>query len=313
VLLLPMLLVIVVLLHLALVVRQGIAPRTAVLEDDAPPRTTDPAYAAYYRSRYATSKRAGVPFWPNILYKDVVIGVGVVAILVVLALITGAGLEPPADPSDTLYVPRPEWYFLPLFQLLKIVPGSWESVVAVGLPSAIVLVLLMLPFFDRKSIRSLSHRPVAIASMSVMLAGSGLLIGSAVREEPATTVVPESSRPLSSIERSGRVLFQQQQCSSCHLIAGQKPVAKKDDTPDAPELTEVGLKHSPAWMHSYIEDPLRFHSDSKMPAFGPPTLTHQEIEEITRYLTTLRGAGGATRKPEFRDTFPEPVKPREKP
>jgi ubiquinol-cytochrome c reductase cytochrome b subunit len=313
VLLLPMLLVIVVLLHLALVVRQGIAPRTAVLEHDAPPRTTDPAYGAYYRSRYATSKRAGVPFWPNIFYKDVVIGVGVVAILVVLALVTGAGLEPPADPSDTLYVPRPEWYFLPLFQLLKIVPGSWESVVAVGLPSAIVLVLLMLPFFDRKSIRSLSHRPVAIASMSVMLAGSGLLIGSAVREEPATTVVPESSRPLSSIERSGRVLFQQQQCSSCHLIAGQKPVAKKDDTPDAPELTEVGLKHSPAWMHSYIEDPLRFHSDSKMPAFGPPTLTHQEIEEITRYLTTLRGAGGATRKPEFRDTFPEPVKPREKP
>jgi mono/diheme cytochrome c family protein len=63
-------------------------------------------------------------------------------------------------------------------------------------------------------------------------------------------------------------------------------------------------------MHSYIEDPLRFHTDSKMPAFGPPTLTHQEIEEITRYLTTLRGTSGA--KAEFRDTFPEPIKPREK-
>jgi mono/diheme cytochrome c family protein len=47
-----------------------------------------------------------------------------------------------------------------------------------------------------------------------------------------------------------------------------------------------------------------------MPAFGPPTLTHQEIEEITRYLTTLRGTSGA--KPEFRDTFPEPIKPKEK-
>ena len=46
--------------------------------------------------------------------------------------------------------------------------------------------------------------------------------------------------------------------------------------------------------------------------FGPPTLTHQEIEEITRYLTTLRGTGGATRQPEFRDTFPEPIKPRDK-
>jgi len=312
VLLLPMMLVIVVMLHIALVIRQGIAPRTSVLETDAPPRTTDPAYPAYYRERYAKSKGAGVPFWPNIIYKDVVVGVIVVAILVLLARATGAGLEGPADPSDTLYVPRPEWYFLPLFQLLKLVPGSWESAVAVGLPTAMVLVLLLLPFFDRRSIRSLSHRPVAIASMSVLLAGSGFLIGSAVREEPATVVVPESSRPLSSTERSGRALFQSQQCGSCHFIAGQKPVQKKGDVPaDVPDLTEVGLRHSTAWMHSFIEDPLRFHPASKMPAFGPPTLTHQEIEEITRYLTTLRGPDGTTKKPDFRDTFPEPLKPKE--
>ena len=312
VLLLPMLLVIVVMLHLALVIRQGIAPRTAVLEIDAPPRTTDPAYPEYYHTRYAKSKGAGVPFWPNILYKDVVVGVVVVGILVVLARVTGAGLESPADPSDSTYVPRPEWYFLPFFQLLKLVPGSWESAVAVGLPAAIVLVLLLLPFFDRKSIRSLSHRPLAVASMSVVLAGSGLLIGAALRDEPKTAVAPESGRPLSSAERSGRALFQSQQCGSCHHIAGQKPVDKKNDTPNAPDLTEVGLKHSTAWMHSFIEDPLRFHPDSKMPAFGPPTLTHQEIEDITRYLTTLRGANGASHKTDFRDTFPEPLKPKEK-
>ena len=311
VLLLPMLLTIIVLLHLALVIRQGIAPRTKVLESDAPARTTDPAYAQYYESRYAKSKGAGVPFWPNIIYKDIVVGVVVVAILVLLARVSGAGLESPADPSDSSYVPRPEWYFLPFFQLLKLVPGSWESAVAVGLPAALVLVLLLLPFFDRKSIRSLVHRPIAAVSMGVVLAGSGLLIGAAVREEPKTMVVAEAGRPLSSIERSGRAMFKRQQCGSCHNIAGQKPVEKKDDTPDAPELTEVGLKHSAAWMHSYIEDPLRFHKDSKMPAFGPPTLTHQEIEEITRYLVTLRGTTGA--KPEFRDTFPEPIKPKEKP
>jgi ubiquinol-cytochrome c reductase cytochrome b subunit len=227
--------------------------------------------------------------------------------------VSGAGLEQPADPSDASYVPRPEWYFLPFFQLLKLVPGSWESAVAVGLPAALVVVLLLLPFFDRRSIRSLIHRPVAAVSMSVMLAGSGLLIGAAVREEPKTATAPEAGRPLTSAERSGRALFQRQQCGSCHKIAGQKPVEKKSDTPDAPDLTEVGLKHSVAWMHSYIEDPLRFHSDSKMPAFGPPTLTHQEIEELARYLTTLRGAGGPTREPEYRDTFPEPIKPREKP
>ena len=310
VLLLPMLLMIVVLLHLGLVIRQGIAPRTKVLEEDAPARTTDPAYEAYYHTRYTASKGAGVPFWPNIIYKDIIVGVIVVAILVLLARVTGAGLESPADPSDSTYVPRPEWYFLPFFQLLKLVPGSWESAVAVGLPAVLVLVLLMLPFFDRRSIRSLAHRPVAATSMGLLLAGAGFLIGAAVHQEPATVVVPEAGRVLSSIERSGRALFQRQQCASCHFIAGQKPIDKKADTPDAPELTEVGLKHSTAWMHSYIEDPVRFHPDSKMPAFGPPTLTHQEIEEITRYLATLRGSSGA--KPEFRDTFPEPLKPPEK-
>jgi len=312
VLLLPMLLFLIVLLHLAMVVRQGIAPRTAVLEKDAPRFTNDPAYPQYYQTEYTKSKGAGVPFWPNILYKDVVVGVVVVVILVILARATGAGLEAPADPSDTLYVPRPEWYFLPLFQLLKVVPGSWESAVAVGFPTAIVFVLLLLPFFDRRSLRSLANRPAAVACLSITLAGSGLLIGSALREEPETTIVPESSHPLSGIERSGRVLFQRQQCSSCHVIAGQKPPEKKEDVPDSPDLTEVGLKHSTAWLHSFIEDPLRFHADSKMPAFGPPTLTHQEIEEITRYLATLRGPNGTTRKPEFVDTFPEPLKPKEK-
>jgi ubiquinol-cytochrome c reductase cytochrome b subunit len=306
-----MLLVLVALLHLTFVVRQGIAPRARVLDVGAPATTRDVAYGQYYKSRYAASKAAGVPFWPNIIYKDVAVGLGIVVTLVILGKVSGAGLESPADPSDTLYVPRPEWYFLPLYQLLKLVPGSWESAVAVGLPAAIVIALLLLPLFDRRSVRSISGRPLAVASMSVVLAGSGLLIGSAVREEPATTVVPESSRPLSSIERSGRALFQRQQCSSCHTIAGQKPPAKKADAPDAPDLTEVGLKHSPAWLHSFIEDPVRFHPDSKMPAFGPPTLTHQEIEEITRYLTTLRGVNGVTRQPEFVDTFPEPLKPKE--
>ncbi len=89
-------------------------------------------------------------------------------------------------------------------------------------------------------------------------------------------------------------------------------VPKKEDAPDAPELTDVGLKHSTAWMHSFIEDPVRFHPDSKMPAYGPPTLSHQEIEELARYLGSLRGRANMNRQPQFNDTFPEPLKPKEK-
>jgi mono/diheme cytochrome c family protein len=92
-----------------------------------------------------------------------------------------------------------------------------------------------------------------------------------------------------------------------------KTERKEDVPPDTPELTEVGLKHSAAWMHSFLEDPGRFHGDSKMPAFGPPTMSHQEIEELSQYLATLRGPNAETKQPEFRDTFPEPVKTKEKP
>jgi len=312
VLLLPVLLAGIVALHLVMVIRQGIAPRPRVLEQDAPPRTDATAYRHFYHKRYAESKAGGVPFWPDILAKDFVVAAIVIAVLVFLGRFAGAGLEAPADPTDASYTPRPELYFLPFFQLLKLVPGSMESFAAVGLPLVMIAVLLLLPFFDKRSTRSLNRSPIALVSLGGAIAASALLFGASMNDSPRG-VAPEVGRMLTSAERAGRTLFEQQQCGSCHKLAGQKAPEKKADTPDAPELTEVGLKHTAAWMHSFIEDPSRFHVDAKMAAFGPPTLSHQEIEELSQYLASLRGPNGATKQPEFRDTFPEPAKPKEKP
>jgi quinol-cytochrome oxidoreductase complex cytochrome b subunit len=312
VLLLPVSLAVIVLLHLSLVVRQGIAPRARVLEEGAPARVTDPAYRKYYKHEYDKSKGAGVRFWPDIIVKDIIVALIVIAVLLLLAKFVGAGLEPPADPTDTAYVPRPEWYFLPFYQLLKLVPGSMEAAVAAGLPAAIVLVLLLLPFFDRRSTRSLARRPVARLALFGVLGASAFLIGASVRDEPPA-VPPEVGRPLNSVERAGRALFKAQQCGSCHAIAGISTPERNADVPDAPDLTTIGLQHSASWMHSFLEDPSRFHPDSKMPSFGPPTLTHEEIEEISQYLASLRGPNGETVQPQFNDTFPEPAKHQEKP
>jgi len=308
VLLLPILLASIAGLHLFLVIRQGIAARAGEMEVDAPRTTSDPAYPDYYKSAYATSKKADVRFWPDIIAKDMVTAAAVIVALVLLAKYAGAPLEPPADPTDTSYVPRPEWYFLPFFQLLKLVPGSMEAAVAVGLPGAGMLALLTLPFFDRSSTRSFSKRPVARFALLGVLGGSGLLIGASLAEDTGEGLPPEVGRPLSSIERAGRASYRQQQCGSCHMIAGDASAKKSDDAPDAPELTKVGLKHSGAWLHSFIEDPSKFHVKSQMPAFGPPALTHQEIEEVTRYLMTLRGPDGLNAKAEFVDTFPSTKK-----
>jgi mono/diheme cytochrome c family protein len=122
------------------------------------------------------------------------------------------------------------------------------------------------------------------------------------------TGFPGPNKVASVLERAGRTQFERQQCGGCHKVVGIPAVPKKED---APELTEVGLKHSAAWMRSYLEDPVPFHPDSKMPAYGPPTLSHQEIEELARYLSLLRGRPELNRQPKFRDTFPEPLKTKE--
>ena len=296
---LPVSLVLLAGLHLVVVVRQGIAPEPRALERGAPSRTDDPGYAAYYKEAYGATKRGGVHFWPDIVGKDAIVATGVVLLLVILAATFGAPLEPPADATDTSYLPRPEWYFLPLYQLLRMVPGSLESWVAVGVPSAFMLVLLALPLVDRRSARSLLHRPVAAAGLAVVLACSGLLIGLSLRGA-AANAAPEGGRTLSSTERAGRALFQSEKCSGCHKVSGAGGEI-------GPDLTDVGLHHSAGWLHSFIEAPMRFHKESRMPAFGPPTLSHEEIEELAQYLSSLRGGGAG--QPQFADTFPPPSGP----
>lgn len=294
---LPLLLGLVILLHLALVIRQGIAPRTTALETGAPPRTSDELYPSYYREAYAATKRGGVRFWPDIVGKDIIVSFLVVLALLLLALAFGAPLEPPADPTDTSYVPRPEWYFLPFYQLLKLFPGSLESTIAVGVPLLLMITLLGLPFYDRGSRRSLRHRPVGLVALSFLLGGSALLLGAAVRDvQPA--VAPETGTPLTSVERAGRALFQRQ-CSSCHVVGKEKGGDK------GPDLTDIGAHHSVSWLHSFVEDPAHFHPQSEMAPFGPPVLTHEDIEEVARYLATLRGPPGRQLPVEVHDTFPD--------
>src|SRR4030066_1974500 len=102
-----------------------------------------------YLDKYHLEKEHGVPFFPDIIFKDVVISFVIFLILIVLASRLGAPLEARANPADTAYTPRPEWYFLFLFQLLKYFPGKLEVVGVVVLPTLAILFLFVLPIIDR--------------------------------------------------------------------------------------------------------------------------------------------------------------------
>src|SRR3972149_2770825 len=140
-----------------------------------------------YLEQYQKAKEKGLPFFPDILFKDAVVSLLVFLILVALAYFLGTPLEAQAAPADTTYTPRPEWYFLFLFQLLKYFPGQLEVVGVFILPTLAVLLLIMLPFLDGSPRRHFLGRPVVTGITSLMILGVALLSDQSLRETPPPT------------------------------------------------------------------------------------------------------------------------------
>ena len=137
-----------------------------------------------YLERYQAQKAKGHPFFPDILFKDAVVSLLVLLALIALAYFVGAPLEERANPNDTNYTPRPEWYFLFLFQLLKYFPGQLEVVGVFLLPTVVVLLLFALPFLDRSPRRHAVGRPIVTGLALLTVVAVLLLSGLAVLEAP---------------------------------------------------------------------------------------------------------------------------------
>lgn len=114
---------------------------------------------------------AGHPFFPGHLLHEAVVMLGVIILLMFLAVNTDLPAESVADPTDTSYIPRPEWYFLFLFQFLKYFPGSLEVIAAVVLPTAFIGLLLFLPFIDKNPATHPKKRPLATSTAIVTMVG----------------------------------------------------------------------------------------------------------------------------------------------
>ena len=89
-----------------------------------------------------------------------------------------------ADPTDTTYVPRPEWYFLFLFQTLKLFDGPLEVVGSVVLPGLAVLALILVPFIDRGQMVKVTRRTFAFSFVALAAIGWTGLTVAAVRSTP---------------------------------------------------------------------------------------------------------------------------------
>ena len=160
-----------------------------------------------YREQYHHDKEKGVPFFPNVLFKDAVVAFLIFLVLIALAYFVGAPLEARANPGDTSYTPRPEWYFLFLFQLLKYFPGDLEVIGVFLLPTLVVVLLFALPFIDRSSRRHFLNRPVIMGATTLAVLAVVFLTIQAVREAPPPAQVAQGDQTAA---------LYAQNCAACH-------------------------------------------------------------------------------------------------
>ena len=172
-----------------------------------------------YKEKYLRAKRDGEKFYPETLFKDMAVMFGIFLLLVGLAAFLGVPTEPRADPSDATYVPRPEWYFLFLFEMLKFFPGNLEWLGTTIIPLAAVLALFLLPFFDRNPLRYWSKRKFAVIFMSVIVVGMVALTIRAAATTPAQTETTVATSLVAKIS-AGQDLYSVN-CVECHGADGE--------------------------------------------------------------------------------------------
>lgn len=213
------------------------------------------------------------PLFPNQLYRDTLFMLLVFLALASFAVLFPAPLEPEADPTDSTYNPRPEWYFYFVFQMLKIFEGRFELVGTVIIPAVTIGLLVLVPFLDRRPERDPRKRPfmMAGAGIFVIIVAALTFMGA---QAPIVNV-PAVTTP-SVIE--GRALFQKSGCSACHSIHGKGGVV-------GPDLTRIAGRYDAAWLGKFLADPQAVKPGTIMPK---PDLTEHERGHLVEYLMTLK-------------------------
>lgn len=163
------------------------------------------------------------PFFPYQAARDAIAGLALVALLFALAAGSPAPLERVADPSNTSYVPRPEWYFLPLFQLLKLFKGPLEPLGTAVLPGVSMLLLALVPWLDRGASRRPRDRgPVLLFGG---LVGAGLLALLVFGVLDAPKVKAPSGLGAGDVPDphllGGLASYEKRGCVSCHGVDGR--------------------------------------------------------------------------------------------
>jgi ubiquinol-cytochrome c reductase cytochrome b subunit len=216
-------------------------------------------------------------FHPEQVFKDTFAIFVAFAILFTMAVAVRVPLEQLADPTVSATTPRPEWYFLFLFQMLKLFEGPLEVVGTMVLPGLAVLALILIPFLDRGPIMKVTRRTLAMGLTAFAFLGWGGLTAAAViadRNAGVKDVEIDYSTStdwmqLSPAEMAGVAYFRQENCSSCHNVGGEGNAT-------GPDLAKIAIKQDAS---SLIK-----HFKGSMPSIA---LTDAQLNSLAAFLIKL--------------------------
>jgi ubiquinol-cytochrome c reductase cytochrome b subunit/menaquinol-cytochrome c reductase cytochrome b/c subunit len=237
-----------------------------------------------YLREYSTLKNQGKPFFPYAVAKDGWMAVIVMAMIIFLAIMFGAELGPKADPTTTTYVPRPDWYFFFLFEVLRVMKNvpKFTPMATIGVPTICMILLFLLPLYDRSPERRIERRPVALAAgLATIVAMAFLTYSGASTGSPnSVDMKPPASFSPSQVAafNAGKEVVGQSGCLACHVIG------ENGNNGPGPPLTHIGAKDRPGEIASTLVNPT-----APMPSFrGLASQSPQKFKALVNFLAELQ-------------------------
>jgi menaquinol-cytochrome c reductase cytochrome b/c subunit len=244
-----------------------------------------------YLREYSILKAQGKPFFPYAVAKDSMMACVVLLVIILLSIFLGAELGPKADPTTTTYTPRPEWYFFFLFELLRVVkPPEFVALATIGIPTICMILLFLLPFYDRSPERRPERRPIATLTAVLIIGAMAYLTYEGAAAGPPTqidlatpaAVKAEGAAVVRQYE-AGRQVMAQSGCLACHKVGDN------GNSGPGPELTDIADRLPAAGIQRTLINPT-----APMPSFKSLQQNQpQKFQQLVAFLGRLKNDQGS--------------------
>jgi menaquinol-cytochrome c reductase cytochrome b/c subunit len=234
-----------------------------------------------YLRDYSALKNEGEPFFPYSVSHDAVMACIALAVIIFLSLMFGAELGPKADPTTTTYVPRPDWYFFFLFEVLRVMRNvpKFTPMATIGVPTICMILLFLLPFYDRGTERRIERRPIALAAGIATIAAMAYLTYSGAHTGSPNSVdlKPPSNLTASQLQQwqAGADVVGESGCLACHVIG------ENGNNGPGPVLTNIANTVPQQQIASTLRNPT-----PPMPSFKD--LPADKFNDLVYFLSTLQ-------------------------